>query len=190
MGRLSLEHLSGGVMFVNFVIFWAIPVFGQGQLFHLGLKHILVPLYDLLDKSPTLRSLASKYVYAKPQYSDFAATALLLLFSVALSFGTVLYWQMKYGYLPVWLIVAYNFAWVGFGGRGMGAAYTFAHKEGHNALLYQKWFRKSIGNIFETWVGCLFGNVPYNFTTSHIHIHHLLDGGKVQRCRPLPRQHR
>jgi len=60
----------------------------------------------------------------------------------------------------------------------MGSAYTFAHKEGHNALLYQRWLRRSVGNIFETWVGCLFGNVPYNFTTSHVHIHHHLDGGK------------
>ena len=50
--------------------------------------------------------------------------------------------------------------------------------QGHNALLYRKWLRKSVGNVFETWVGCLFGNIPYNFTTSHIHIHHRLDGGK------------
>jgi len=59
----------------------------------------------------------------------------------------------------------------------MGAAYTFAHKEGHNPLIYQKWIRKALGNVFENWVGCLFGNVPYNFTTSHMHLHHRLDGG-------------
>lgn len=55
----------------------------------------------------------------------------------------------------------------------MGGAYTFAHKEAHNSRLYR--FRV---NVFENWLGLLYGNVPYNFTTSHIHIHHALDGAK------------
>ena len=54
----------------------------------------------------------------------------------------------------------------------MGAAYSFAHKEGHNPMIYQRWIRRSVGNVFENWIGCLFGNIPYNFTTSHMHLHH------------------
>lgn len=34
----------------------------------------------------------------------------------------------------------------------MGAAYTFAHKEGHNPMIYRKWLRGLTGNIFENWV--------------------------------------
>jgi len=43
----------------------------------------------------------------------------------------VLVAQITNGSLPLWLIMAYNFAWVGFGGRTMGAAYTYSHQEGH-----------------------------------------------------------
>uniref|UniRef100_A0A7S4C6P3 Fatty acid desaturase domain-containing protein n=1 Tax=Chrysotila carterae TaxID=13221 RepID=A0A7S4C6P3_CHRCT len=171
-------RIAGTALLVNFLLFWAIPIAFQGQAFHLGLKRLLIPVYTCLDQSQTLRKLALRYVYSKPQYCDFAATAVFTLASVTISFGTVLGWQLKAGNLPAWLIAAYNCAWVGFGGRVMGAAYTFAHKEGHNALIYQRWLRYSVGNVFENWVGTLFGNVPYNFTTSHVHIHHALDGGK------------
>ena len=34
-----------------------------------------------------------------------------------------------------------------------------------------------MGNFFENWLGLLFGNVPSNFSTSHVFIHHRLDGG-------------
>ena len=60
----------------------------------------------------------------------------------------------------------------------MGSAYTLAHKEGHNRLLYRKWVRHSAGNVFENVLGPLFGIVPHSFTTAHIHIHHALDGGR------------
>lgn len=174
----TLARAIGVLCSVNFVVFWAVPIFVQGQAFHLGLKHVLRPVYNVLDRSAALRGCATRYVYAKPQYSDFFATALLVLVSSMAAFAAVLRSQLLYGSIPWQLHVAYNFAWVGFGGRVMGAAYTFAHKEGHNALLYQRWWRKSIGNLFECWVGLLFGNVPYNFTTSHNHMHHALDGGK------------
>ena len=59
----------------------------------------------------------------------------------------------------------------------MGGAYTMAHKEGHNHGLYKKWIRNSVGNVFENVLGVFFGNVPYNFSTSHVFIHHRLDGG-------------
>lgn len=43
--------------------------------------------------------------------------------------------------------------------------------------LYQPWIKKYIGNFFENGLGCFFGNVPFNFTTSHIRIHHSSQGG-------------
>jgi hypothetical protein len=54
----------------------------------------------------------------------------------------------------------------------MGAAYSLAHREGHTRTLYQRWIRESVGNICENWLGLFYGNIPYNFTTSHIQIHH------------------
>ena len=57
----------GAALAVNFVVFWAVPIFVQGQAFHLGLKRILVPIYRAMDTSPTIRSLASSYMYSKPQ---------------------------------------------------------------------------------------------------------------------------
>jgi len=59
----------------------------------------------------------------------------------------------------------------------MGAAYGMAHKEGHYHGLYKKWIRDYVGHFFENCLGVFFGNVPWNFTTSHIFIHHRLDGG-------------
>ena len=75
------------------------------------------------------RAAPASPVAPSPQYADFAATAILVLTSVGLSLGTMLRVQWSRGELPYWLCAAYNFAWVGFGGRVMGAAYTFAHKE-------------------------------------------------------------
>ncbi|EOD07719.1 hypothetical protein EMIHUDRAFT_438508 [Emiliania huxleyi CCMP1516] len=150
----------------------------MGQAYHLGLKHVLRPLYDRLDRSAALRRFAAAYVYNKPAHADFAATAVLTFLSTTVAFGVALRYQLVHGHLPWALHAAYNCAWVGIGGRMMGSAYTFAHKEGHNGVLYQRWVRRTVGNLFENWVGLLYGNVPYNFTTSHNHIHHALDGGK------------
>ena len=171
---------------VNFLVFWAVPIFGMGQAYHLGLKHVLRPLYDRLDRSAALRRFAAAYVYNKPAHADFAATAVLTFLSTTVAFGVALRYQLVHGHLPWALHAAYNCAWVGIGGRMMGSAYTFAHKEGHNGVLYQRWVRRTVGNLFENWVGLLYGNVPYNFTTSHNHIHHALDGGKARR--PYPRR--
>jgi hypothetical protein len=49
--------------------------------------------------------------------------------------------------------------------------------QGHNRSLYKKWIRNTVGNIFENVLGPIYGNVPWNFTTSHVFIHHRLDGG-------------
>jgi len=176
--RRETNRGLGMLLFLNFALCWAVPIAGMGQAFHLGLKHLFTPPYDWLDRSPTFRAFATKYIYSKPQYADFAASAAWTLLSVSSCFAGMIYWQLKHGSLPLWLCFAYNCTWVGCGGRVMGAAYTFAHKEGHNAMIYQRWIRKSVGNIFENWVGVLFGNVPWNFTTSHMHLHHALDGGK------------
>jgi len=80
----------------------------------------------------------------------------------------------------MWLIILYYFEWVGLGGRGMGCAYTFAHKEGHhrNGGIYKPWFANIFGNFWENWMGCWYGNVPNSFSTSHMFLHHHLNGGK------------
>lgn len=59
----------------------------------------------------------------------------------------------------------------------MGSAYALAHREGHNPRLYKKHIVSTVGNFFENCLGVFFGNVPYNFTTSHIKIHHAVNGG-------------
>lgn len=53
----------------------------------------------------------------------------------------------------------------------------FYCEQGHNHSLYKKWIRNNIGHFFENWLGMFFGNTPHNFTTSHVFIHHRLDGG-------------
>jgi len=89
----------------------------------------------------------------------------------------VWYWQLTYGSLPWWLIALYNCGWVGWGGRMVGTLYSVSHREGHNPKFYKPWIRNSIGNLFENWIGLFYGNVPNNFTTTHISIHHRLDAG-------------
>lgn len=49
--------------------------------------------------------------------------------------------------------------------------------KGHNHSLYKKWIRSNVGHFFENWLGMFFGNIPHNFSTSHVFIHHRLDGG-------------
>lgn len=43
--------------------------------------------------------------------------------------------------------------------------------------MYKKHIREGLGHFFENYLGVFFGNVPWNFTTSHNYIHHRLDGG-------------
>lgn len=167
----------GILMTINFFLFWSIPIFVQGILYKHGLVHVLKPLYDQMNASKILRSFAENYIYSNPKHADFFAISLLLLLNYGAAIGFVFYYQLSHGYLPYWLIAAYYFAWVGVGGRMMGGAYAMAHKEGHCHTLYKRWIRDSFGHIFENVVGILVGNVPWNFTTSHVFIHHRLDGG-------------
>lgn len=177
---VKLRKLAGLVLTLNFAIFWALPIALQGQAFKLALHHVLSPIYDLVDRSQPLRRFAERHVYRKAVHVDYFATAIFFLLGNLLALGTVFYWQIAHGHLPWWLIVAYLFAWVGFGGRGMGAAYTFAHREGHLAggRMYKGWIRARLGNVFENWAGFFYGNVPYNFSTSHNLLHHRLNAGK------------
>ena len=177
---VRLRRAAGVVLTINFAIFWLIPIVVQGQAFKLGLHRVLSPLYERIDQAPALRRFAARWIYEKPVHVDYFATAILLLASSAIALGTVFTWQITQGSLPIWLIFAYYFAWVGFGGRMMGAAYTFAHREGHRpgGRLYKAWIHNSVGNFFENWMGHFYGGVPYNFSTSHNLLHHRLNAGK------------
>lgn len=177
---VAIRKFLGTLLTLNFTVCWATPVFIQGQLFHMGLHRIVRPVFSLLDRSVALRRFAATYVYRRIVHVDYFATAIFLTVSAVISLGTVFSWQIRFGALPWWLVAAYYFAWVGFGGRGMGALYTFAHREGHVAAgrMYRLWIRKHIGNIFENWIGMWYGIVPHIFSTSHILLHHRLNGGK------------
>lgn len=168
----------GVLLTLNFLAFWAIPIFVQGQTWKQALQYVLSPIYRFIDRQRALRVVAEKFIYSEPRFADFFFQGILVTVSFALSFGYVLHTQLTTGTLSWGLIFAYYFAWVGFGGRVMGGAYTFAHKEGHLPHLYQPWIRNTLGNFFENWLGCFYGNVPYNFTTSHIAIHHKLNAGR------------
>mmetsp|Transcript_22181 Transcript_22181/g.32275 ORF Transcript_22181/g.32275 Transcript_22181/m.32275 type:complete len:429 (-) Transcript_22181:163-1449(-) len=174
----KLFRIICGLLFtVNFVIFWSIPIVVQGLLWKHVLCKVLLPVYTFLDNNKYIRTFAGNYIYTNPKHADFFVSSVILLLNSSVSIGCVFYWQLKTGCLPWWLIAMYYFSWVGFGGRIMGAAYALAHKEGHNRGLYKKWIRESVGHIFENILGPMFGNVPWNFTTSHVFIHHRLDGG-------------
>jgi len=177
---VRLRWAFGFLLTINFAIFWALPIVIQGQAYKLGLNRVLNPIYDVIDRSSALRRFATRFIYAKPVHADYFARALLLVLSTVLALGLVFYWQIAHGSLPIWLILLYYFAWVGFGGRIMGAAYTFAHREGHRpgGRLYRSWIGNTVGNFFENWLGCFYGNVPYNFSTSHNLLHHSLNAGK------------
>eukprot|EP00656_Telonema_subtile_P008993 TRINITY_DN14201_c0_g1_i1.p1 TRINITY_DN14201_c0_g1~~TRINITY_DN14201_c0_g1_i1.p1 ORF type:complete len:573 (-),score=126.09 TRINITY_DN14201_c0_g1_i1:274-1992(-) len=174
---VRLTYVLGFMFFVNWLMFWMPAIVIQGAVFKLVLAPYLVPVYDIIDKSTTLRAWAARWIYEKEKHTDFFATQALFLLSAVTQLSVVFYWQVQYGELSWWMIYAYNFAWIGVGGRGMGAAYSIAHKEGHFNL-YRPWIKKTVGNFFENWIGVFYGSVPYNFTTTHISLHHRLDAGR------------
>lgn len=177
---ITVRKTLGFLLTVNFLVFWSGPIFLQGWTYKSFLHRFLRPIYDLLDKSPRLRKFAFQYIYCEEYRVDYFATAIFFLAGLLVSLVVVFSWQIYFGTLPWWLIAAYYFCWVGFGGRSMGTAYTFAHREGHAAGggLYRPWVRKHLGNFFENWVGFFYGNVPYNFSTAHVLLHHRLNAGK------------
>mmetsp|Transcript_60374 Transcript_60374/g.160809 ORF Transcript_60374/g.160809 Transcript_60374/m.160809 type:complete len:434 (+) Transcript_60374:155-1456(+) len=177
---VAFRWTVGAFLFVNFMVLWAGPVFIQGQVWKMGANKYLRMVFSLLDDNKYLRKFAEKYVYSKEVYTDFFAISVTLAMSAISSVCFLFYWQITYGTLPMWLIILYYFEWVGLGGRGMGCAYTFAHKEGHhrNGGIYKPWFANIFGNFWENWMGCWYGNVPNSFSTSHMFLHHHLNGGK------------
>lgn len=162
----GLKYLVGVVLSLNFVAYWAVPVAGMGMIYKYVLSYVGRPLFEMLDNVPLMRSFAAKYIYQKEQFNDFFLMSLLTAVSICTAFGIVLRSQMLHGTVPWSLVFAYYCTWVGLGGRSMGTAYTMAHKEGHNVMIYQKWWRRAIGNLFENRLGVLYGNVPYNFQVS------------------------
>ena len=178
---IAMRKFFGVLLTLNFLVCWAVPVVVQGQLFHLGLYRIVRPVFLVLDRSPALRRFATRYVYRRNVHADYFAAAILVTIGAAIALAVVFYWQIRFGVLPWWLVAAYYFAWVGFGGRGMGAVYTFAHREGHVAegRMYRPWIGEHIGNFFQNRLGVWYGIVPYTFSTSHIFLHHRLNGGKA-----------
>lgn len=155
--------LVGLLLLLNFSVVWLWSLMLQGFLFHqtpLGAVCRIVFAHADSSLRPVLGT-----VYRSPRHEEYALSAALVAVSIVLN--TLCYLRGLTGE------VLFILAWTGLGGRCMGGAYTFAHKEAHNSRLYR--FRV---NVFENWLGLLYGNVPYNFTTSHIHIHHALDGAK------------
>ena len=178
---LALRRFLGGLLVLNFAVFWAIPIIVQGRLFHAGLHRFLRPCHRLLDRSVPLRRIAEKHVYRRAVHADYFASAIFLMIGMVLSLAVVFTWQIMFGELPWWLLAVYYFMWVGFGGRGMGTLYTLSHREGHAAAgrMYRPWIAKYIGNFFENRMGLWYGIVPHTFSTSHILLHHRLDAGKA-----------
>ena len=176
---IALRKALGFLLSVNFAVFWLTPIVVQGQMFKRFLHRALRPIYNVVDQSTTLREFAFKHVYREPSRVDYFATALFFLSSVVISLTLVFWWQIAHGSLPWWVVGIYYFLWVGFGGRGMGAAYTFAHREGHaGGHFYRPRIQRTAGNVFENRVGLFYGNVPHNFSTSHVLLHHRLNAGK------------
>ena len=85
----------GSILAANFAVFWAIPVFGMGQVWKLGLYRILRPIFNLFDQSTLLRSFAKKYIYSKELYTDFFALSVLLAIQNFAALGVALYWQVR-----------------------------------------------------------------------------------------------
>lgn len=76
-----------------------------------------------------LRKIGEEYVYTNPRHADYFFTSLIVVLNAVLAVGLMFYWQLSRGRLEWWMIFSYYFLWIGFGGRMMGGAYTFAHKE-------------------------------------------------------------
>ena len=144
----------GLLLSINFAVFWALPIVVQGQAYKRGLRRVLDPLYARID-TPALRRFAARWIYQRPVHADYFARTLLLVLSTTIAASIVTWWQIAHGSLPIWLVFLYYLAWVGFGGRTMGGAYTFAHREGHRpgGRLYRPWIRKTLGNVVENWLG-------------------------------------
>lgn len=105
------EFLLGCALSVNFMLFWAVPIAAQGQLWKYLLKPVFQPMYDALDRSSTVRWFAETYVYEKAQHADFFVTLLLVCMTTAASVGSLFWMQWNWGHLPWWSILIHYLAW-------------------------------------------------------------------------------
>ena len=178
--RVRIHKLLGTLLTLNFATLWLAPVMIQGQSYRRGLVRCFRPLYRLVDESPAWRRFAVRRVYRRKADAAYFTAAVLSATGTVVAVGVLLAWQIALGSLAWWLVVIYYFHWVGPGGRGMGTAYTLAHREGHRPAgkLYRPWIGKRLGNLFENRLGAFHGVVPHNFSTSHVLLHHRLNGGK------------
>lgn len=163
----------GLIIFVNFCLIW-IPSYFVHSILSFLLKDIIISIYQIFDQSAFVRSLAINYIYSNAQHSDYFVTSFTLLFCSTSLVYFVIYTQIVFQFLSVYVICVFYIIWIGF----IGASYSLAHKEGHNSNLYKPWIRSLTfgGHIFENFIGIIYGSVPWNFSTSHISIHHRLDG--------------
>ena len=177
---VRIRRALGYLLTLNFAILWAAPIIIQGQTYRHGLKRIFRLLYQHIEEIPGWRSFAVNRVYRMKADAAYFTAAVLCSLSTLVMVSIMFTQQVVHGSLPWWLIVIYYFHWVGPGGRMMGVAYTFAHREGHRSggTLYRSSLGKLIGNPFENFLGLFYGVIPDNFSTSHVLLHHRLDGGK------------
>ena len=124
-----VPFIVGLLLTINFVVIWAIPIGGLGMLWKYVLGKPILKAYDVIDKNELLRQFAKKYIYSRPEHSDYFLTQVLSLINTAIMISVVFYFQINYGYVPAWMVLCYYCMWIGIGGRNMGAAYSFAHKE-------------------------------------------------------------
>jgi len=174
---LLFGRIIGTILSLNFVCFWAFPIAFMGMTYKYILSPVILPVYKMIDSNSTLRWLAEEFVYSSKDSVDYFLISILVLLNSFISLSAVFYYQFSLGYLPAWLVALYYCSWVGTGGRMMGAAYALAHKEGHSKAFYKKWVRNIFGNVFENWIGLIYGSAPGQFSCSHVFIHHRLDGG-------------
>lgn len=85
----------GLAVFLNFVVFWAVPIGLQGQGWRLNITKRLHPIYTALDNNKWLRSIANTYVYNKEVYSDFFAISCGLAVNTFVTIAVVLYQQVR-----------------------------------------------------------------------------------------------
>lgn len=177
---ICARRLLGILLTLNFVLFWMLPIFVQGLLFRFGLNRVFRPAYAVVDGSLALRRFAAKFIYRRQIHVDYFASALCLVLIMGSAIIGLFSWQIHFDSLPWWLVVGYYFLWVGPGARCLATAYTLAHREGHmsGGRMYQPWIGDRTGNLFENWFCLFYGIVPYNYSTSHILLHHRLDCGK------------
>ena len=107
-GRVLIEtrRIIGSLLMLNFAVCWAAPIVVQGQLFRLGMRRIMRPVFLLLHRSAPLRHFGARYVYRREVHVDYFATAIFSTAGLAISLGALFAWQIQFGALTWWLVAA------------------------------------------------------------------------------------